>query len=502
MRSSLARLAPIVPLVAVLAVCESDPTTTEIESEDATGVAGKQVTGASMHACPNCTFGPTLYTRGRGRPAMEVNEFDGNPSGAYTLETDDMGTRGAKVLLWLNGKLVKTPAGLHQQDVVLDWENTLEVQVVGKPGSQVHVRIFQEVASVVVTPDPKKSRIPATQQFTAVALDRNGVEIPNQTFTWESSDTTIATVDATTGLASTVGATHLSDPFTFFTTSSGEGPTLITAYADGTDKRGTATWTVTYGFVYVTFRTPQPSKDPPGFLRPFRYDEGRLSQLAATCAAETSDTAWRPYLLLFERQFQRCYTSWRNSTPVRHRITKVPQLPAGNVGLYGRWCGGGQPAGEWWGLPNHDPKDPIDALCLEHDLSSQHHDLDPTLNAAKAACIVRWGAENDRLFYEGVRVQEGSARWNAFWAAWPDMAEAKANWIAETSLLCFGNTYEEFQVERGLLSVPVPKPGPESADGGIGATDEGLQSTDTGPQGKGRGPLRLRPPQPLPMDRR
>jgi hypothetical protein len=497
MRSRLAWPSVIISLVTVLAVCESDPTTTEIASKDA-AVAARLVTGASLDPCPNCTLDPRLYTRATGRPLTEVIEFEGDPAGAYTLETNDMGTRGAKVLLWLNGKLLKTPSGLHQQDVVLDWKNTLEVQVVGKPGSQFLVRIFQEVASVVVTPDPKKSRIPATQQFTAVALDRNGVEIPNQTFTWESSDTTIATVDTSpdgdqgTGLATTVGARYNRAVFEYWTQSTGEGAAQITALADGTDKEGAATWTVTYGFVYTTFRPPHP--DEPFVLRPFRYDEARLSRLAAACAAESSETAWRPYLLLFERQFQKCYTSWETFNPVRHRITKVPQLPASNVGLYGRYCGGGQPDGEWWALPNHDPKDPIDALCMEHDLQSQHHGLDPTLDVFKAACIVRWGTENDELHYEGVRVSEGSARWNEFWAAWPDMAEAKANWLAETSLVCFGDVYEEFQLERGLKKDVVPK----STDQGPQSADEGLQATDSSPQSRGRG----RPPQELPIDRR
>lgn len=501
MHFRLARLTLTLPLVAILTVCESDPTTTEIESENAV-VAARVTTGASMHACPNCTFGPTLYTRTTGRPAMEIAEFDGDPAGAYTLETDDMGTRGAKVLLWLNGKLLKTPAGLHRQDVVLDRENTLEVLVAGKPGSQVLVRIFQEVASVVVTPDPKMSRIPATQPFTAVALDRNDVEIPNQTFTWESSDTSIATVEASpdgdrgTGVARTVGAKHNRAVFEYWTQSTGEGAVQIIAHADGADKQGAATWTVTYGFVYTTFRVPHP--DEPFVLRPFRYDEARLSRLAAACAAESSETAWRPYLLLFERQFQKCYTSWESSNPVRHRITKVPQLPAGNVGLYGRYCGAGQPDGEWWALPDHDPKDPIDGLCMEHDLQSQHHGLDPTTEAFKAACIVRWGVENDELHYEGVRVQEGSARWNQFWAAWPDMAEAKANWLAETSLVCFGNIYEEFKLERGLKVDAVPK----SADAGPQSADESLQSTESGPQSRNRNPLHLRPPQGLPIGRR
>ena len=49
-----------------------------------------------------------------------------------------------------------------------------------------------------------------------------------------------------------------------------------------------------------------------------------------------------------------------------------------NVGLYGRYCGGGQPDGEWWDLArngNYQPKDPIDALCMDHDRQEALHAL-------------------------------------------------------------------------------------------------------------------------------
>lgn len=500
----LVRLTLMLPLVAVLTVCESDLTTIETGSEGLGVVAGTRLTGANLEPCPNCVFEPRLFTRATGKPAAEFIEFDGNPAGAYTLETDDMGTRGAKVLLWLNGKLVNVPAGLHQQDVALDWENTLEVRGVGKPGSKVWVRIFQEVASVVVTPDPKKSRIPAPQQFTAVALDRNGVEIPNQTFTWESSDTSIATVGVTTGLAHTTGATTQDLKNEHWTVTTGEGTAQITASADGSDKVGTAMWRVTYGFVYATVKLPNPDVDPLTLQRRFRYDEARLSSMAATCQAESSNTIWLPYLFIYERQFKQCYPSWEIQNPVRLRLTKIPQLPAGNVGLYGRYCGGGHPGGEFGdlaqqgGTNTYDPKDPIDALCMLHDMPLELQGIPPS-EFRKAACIVRWGAENDELYYEGEPVKLGGGinlqRWNEFWSHWPDMAEARANWIHETSLVCFGDVYEEFLRERGVGNSG-------SADEGLQATDDGLQPTDQGPRSSGRGPLRLRPPGVLPTDRR
>ncbi|MGH8435535.1 MAG: hypothetical protein ACRERX_13925, partial [Pseudomonas sp.] len=63
----------------------------------------------------------------------------------------------------------------------------------GKPGSRLKVSVFQEVHGVTVTPHVSYTRMPAKQQFRAVARDANGVMIPGQTFEWRSSDLTIAT---------------------------------------------------------------------------------------------------------------------------------------------------------------------------------------------------------------------------------------------------------------------------------------------------------------------
>ncbi|MEN8235785.1 MAG: Ig-like domain-containing protein [Actinomycetota bacterium] len=449
-----------------------------------TALAGSERSDAEssveiQDGCLNCTFAPRIYTRGSGRPSSDVVGFEGNPAGAYTLETDDFGTRGGRILLELNGKPVIVPAGEHRQEVVLDWDNTLEVSVVGMPGSQFRLRIYQEVASVVVTPNSKKSRIPDTQQFEAMALDRNDVEIPNQTFTWTSSDTTIATVDAG-GMAETVGARHLWERWEHWTIRSGEGPIQIVALADETDVEGAATWSVSYGYVYVTLRLPHRDEvgsiDGPG-IREFRYDEARLDDMKDQCDSESGNEEWVFYPLHpdppAERLFKQCYPAWEQVQQARGSVFKGSKAPVINVGLYGRYCGGGHPVfpqkrgfadgevddeGEPEEVNIYQPKDPIDALCMVHDVSGELMGLDNTLDAHLAACIVRWGAENDELYYEGNRVAEGSVLWDQFWNAWPDMAEAKNSWIQETSLICTGSVYDNFKEMFGLA--PPVKPGP------------------------------------------
>ena len=56
-----------------------------------------------------------------------------------------------------------------------------------------------------------------TQQFTAVTKDASGVEVPGKSFSWSSSEVSVATIDATSGLATAVE----------------DGTTEITATSDG-----------------------------------------------------------------------------------------------------------------------------------------------------------------------------------------------------------------------------------------------------------------------------
>ena len=48
------------------------------------------------------------------------------------------------------------------------------------------------------------------------------------------------------------------------------------------------------------------------------------------------------------------------------------------------------------------------------------------------------------------QILPGSARWNAFWNAWPQMAVSREHWLQETSKLCFGPVYNKFLNDRGL----------------------------------------------------
>ena len=83
------------------------------------------------------------------------------------------------------------------------------------------------VNTVTVSPSSPSIEEGATQQFTATAKDSDEMEISGKTFTWMSSNTTLATINSLSGLATGVDA----------------GSVTITATTDRVD--GTATLTVT-----------------------------------------------------------------------------------------------------------------------------------------------------------------------------------------------------------------------------------------------------------------
>src|SRR3989454_154907 len=97
----------------------------------------------------------------------------------------------------------------------------------GKSGTSAVTVIPIPVASVAVTPNPASVQIGATVQLTATPQDAAGNPLTGRTVTWQTSDGTIATVDAT-GLV---------------TGKALGGPVTITATSEG--KAGTAAITVT-----------------------------------------------------------------------------------------------------------------------------------------------------------------------------------------------------------------------------------------------------------------
>ena len=99
---------------------------------------------------------------------------------------------------------------------------------------------FPPVARIEVTPATATIPVGGTQKFTAHAFDASNNEIPGLTFTWTSSNTGVATIDAN-GVATGVGV----------------GTTTITASAKG--KSGTATLNV----VARTVTINEVLSDPP-----------------------------------------------------------------------------------------------------------------------------------------------------------------------------------------------------------------------------------------------
>jgi hypothetical protein len=421
--------------------------------------------------CLTCSFGPEVYTRQTGTPVTNAGRFAGNPAGAYIIEIDNLGTQGSNASVVLNGEPLDVRSGYLRQAVTLKTDNELLTRLTGKPGSKLAVKIFQEVHSVTVTPNLDHSRIPATQQFTAVARDANGVAIPNQTFAWISSNTTIATINANSGVATTRGAVNNNIAWTYETISTGEGTAQIVARAIGTTVDGSVPWRILAGFVYTTFRAALPLNSPNRASRPnsvgLRYDESRLNTMVARCQTENGTTQWLDYET-GEGLFFQCFPTLELTTLVRNLLPIVGYVfhEVPNVGLYGRYCGAGHPGGDFIVAArndNYQPKDPIDAMCMEHDRQNQSHELktDDLAQNIEATCIVRYGIEAETLHEDGALIAPGSARWNTFWLAHLPMAQARAHFLAATRETCTDDTvlpggivvpgvYRVFLLERGL----------------------------------------------------
>lgn len=92
--------------------------------------------------------------------------------------------------------------------------------------------LLNKIDTIEVTPASTTLGVGGTQQLTAVAKDKDGIEIADVTFTWSSSDNSIATVSSS-GLVTAVAV----------------GSCTITASAEG--KQGTAAVTVRSGAVVM-----------------------------------------------------------------------------------------------------------------------------------------------------------------------------------------------------------------------------------------------------------
>ena len=114
------------------------------------------------------------------------------------------------------------------------------------------------VTSVIVSPSPATVATGATRQFSAVARDANSNPV-STTFTWASSNTSVATIDPATGLATGVAV----------------GTTTITATSANSvvNNPGTTLTVNAPGVVASLSINPNdsPADVPPGYTRPFFY---------------------------------------------------------------------------------------------------------------------------------------------------------------------------------------------------------------------------------------
>jgi hypothetical protein len=192
--------------------------------------------------------------------------------------------------------------------------------------------------------------------------------------------------------------------------------------------------------------------------------------MEGTCASERAISERLDYANGMGLFFQ-CFPVLEGTTSVRY------PLPFGlfvdedvpNVGLYGRYCGAGHPGGAFVvraRAAGYQPKDPIDAMCMEHDSQFDNHELSTSdvAESILATCIVRYGIETETLREDGVLLARFSERWWAFWLERPEMFQARVHFLTATTASCpegeitvggvtIANVYNQFLAARGL---PVP----------------------------------------------
>lgn len=194
--------------------------------EGQTGTASITV---SLVPVRTVTVTPALDTVIVGAVVQETAALKDSAGNTLTGRTIDWTSSDQSVaVVSSSGRVVTVGAGTV----------TITATSEGVPGTATIVVLPVPVSTVVVAPATASIVVGGTQQFTDTLKDASGAVLSGRVVAWTSSDTTIATVDATTGLATGVAA----------------GAVTITATSEG--KSGKATLTVTPPPVATVSVTP------------------------------------------------------------------------------------------------------------------------------------------------------------------------------------------------------------------------------------------------------
>jgi len=213
----------------VTAKVAGGPVTITATSEGKNGTSAVTVTPVPVASVDVTPGAPSVQLNATVQLTATPRDVNGNALTGRTVtwQTSDAGVATVDVNGLVTAKAVGGPV-------------TITATSEGKNGTSAVTVIPIPVASVAVSPATASVGVNGTVQLTATPKDANGNALTGRTVTWQTSDGTIATVDAN-GLV---------------TGNAGGGPVTITATSEG--KNGTAAITVTIpvSSVDVTPGTP------------------------------------------------------------------------------------------------------------------------------------------------------------------------------------------------------------------------------------------------------
>jgi uncharacterized protein YjdB len=176
----------------------------------------------------------------------------GNTRQLSAITKDSTGTiLTGRTVAWSSDNTAATVDASGLVTAVAVGSATITATSEGKSGTSVITVTLVPVASVTVSPTTASVMVGATQQLAATAKDASGSVLTGRSITWSSSNTTLATVNASTGLVTGIAA---------------GGPVTITATTEG--KSGTGSITVTPVPVATVTVTPSPATVAVGGTQP------------------------------------------------------------------------------------------------------------------------------------------------------------------------------------------------------------------------------------------